>query len=58
MKPRLVFSRTQKVKKSFTIDDKIIRNYMAVYGLSIIEAKNRYKMFLLQTKLNNPNLYA
>lgn len=52
MKPRLVFSRTRKVRRSFTIDDKIIRQYMVVYGLSIIEARQRYKSFILGTKLN------
>jgi hypothetical protein len=58
MKPRLVFSRTQKVKRSFTIDDKIIRHYSELYGISIRDARQRYKMFLLQTRLNNANIYA
>jgi len=53
---RLVFSRTRKVKKSITIDDKIIRQYVELYGLSIKEAREKYKMFQLQLQLNNPNL--
>lgn len=55
---RLVFSRSRKVRKSITIDDKIIRQYVELYGLSIREARERYKIFLLQTQLNKPNLYA
>jgi hypothetical protein len=55
---RLVFSRTRKVKKSFTIDDKIIRQYVEFYGLSIKEARQKYKLFQLQLQLNNPTLYA
>ena len=54
---RLVFSRTNKVRKSFTIDDKIIRQYVELYGISIREAREKYKLFLLQTQLNKPNLY-
>lgn len=55
---RLVFSRTRKVKKSITIDDKIIRQYVELYGLTIKEARQKYKMFQLQLQLNQPNLYA
>jgi hypothetical protein len=55
---RLVFSRTKKVKKSITIDDKIIRQYVEFYGMSIKEAREKYKMFQLRLQLNQPNLYA
>lgn len=51
MKPRIVFSRTRKVKRSYTIDDQIIRKYIALYGISIKEARERYSLFILQTKL-------
>jgi len=52
MKPRLVFSKDRKVRRSFTIDDKIIRQYVELYGLSIREARERYKLFILHTQLN------
>ena len=58
MKPRLVFSRSRKVRRSFTIDDRIVKKYMDVYGISIIEAKHLYKKFILGTQLSKPNLYA
>jgi hypothetical protein len=54
---RLVFSRTRKVRKSITIDDKIIRHYMELYGLGIREAREKYKMFQLRMQMNNPTLY-
>jgi hypothetical protein len=52
MKPRLVFSRDRKVRRSFTIDEKIIRQYVELYGLSIKEARQKYKLFILSTQLN------
>lgn len=54
---RLVFSRTRKVKKSITIDDKIIRQYVELYGLTIKEARQKYKLFQLRMQMNNPTLY-
>jgi hypothetical protein len=55
---RLVFSRTRKVRKSITIDDKIIRQYVELYGISVKEAREKYKMFQLRMQMSNPNLYA
>ena len=52
MKPRIVFSRTRKVRRSLTIDDQIIRKYIALYGISVKEARERYSLFILNTKLN------
>jgi hypothetical protein len=58
MKAKLVFSRDRKVRRSFTIDDKIIRQYVELYGLSVKEAREKYKMFQLRMQMSNPNLYA
>jgi hypothetical protein len=55
---RPVFSRKNKVRKTFTIDDKIVRQYVELYGISIREARQMYRTFLLRMQLNNPNLYA
>ena len=55
---RPVFSRRNKVRKTFTIDDKIIRQYVEYYGISIKEARQMYRLFVLRMQLNNPNLYA
>lgn len=52
MKPRIVFSRNKKVRRSFTIDDAIVRKYIVLYGLTIKEARERYSLFILNTKLN------
>lgn len=54
---RLVFSRTKKVRKSFTIDDKIIRQYVELYGISVKEARQKYKLFHLRMQMSNPKLY-
>jgi hypothetical protein len=55
---RPVFSRRNKVRKTFTIDDKIIRQYVELYGISVREAREKYRLFVLRMQLNNPNLYA
>jgi hypothetical protein len=55
---RPVFSRKNKVRKTFTIDDKIVRQYVEYYGISIKEARQMYRLFVLRMQLNNPNLYA
>lgn len=55
MKPRIVFSRTRKVRRSFTLDDKIIQQYVELYGITLREAREKYKLFILRTQLSNPN---
>lgn len=51
---RLVYSRTKRVRRSFTIDDQIFRKYIALYGFK--EAKQRFKLLKLRIALTKPEL--
>lgn len=49
---RLVYSRTKRVRRSFTIEDQIFKKYIALYGFK--EAKIKYKLLKLRIELNQP----
>jgi hypothetical protein len=49
---RLVYSRTKRVRRSFTIEDQIFKKYILLYGFK--EAKIKYKLLKLRIELNQP----
>lgn len=55
---RVVFSRHKKVRKSFSIDERIIRRYMELHGLTPRQAREKYRLFLLSVRMDRAELYA